>query len=117
MLLAQKGQRTIMIKSFLNDEAGAIVSIEMVLIITIAVLALIVGWSEIAKAVNTELNDISNAIGALNQSYAFTGYTSSADKATARYAGSVFVDKADDCDVNQTCDLVCGTTGLVGEGL
>jgi Flp pilus assembly pilin Flp len=106
-----------MIKSFLNDEAGAIVSIEMVLIITIAVLALIVGWSEIAKAVNTELNDISNAVGNLNQTYAFTGYKSNDGKATAVYAGSKYDDKADDCDVNVSCDLVCGTTGLVGEGL
>jgi hypothetical protein len=49
-----KGQGTTMISKFLHDEAGAIVSIEIILIITIAVLALIVGWAEIAVAVNTE---------------------------------------------------------------
>jgi Flp pilus assembly pilin Flp len=106
-----------MFKSFLNDEAGAIVSIEMVLIITIAVLALIVGWSEVAKAINTELNDISNAIGALNQSYSFTGYKNSANngKATSSYAGSSFLDKPDDCDTNTSCDLVCGSTSATRE--
>ena len=106
-----------MIKTFLNDEAGAIVSIEMILIITIAVLALIVGWSEVAKAVNTELNDISNAVGALNQSYVFTGYhnTSANTKATANYGGSIFNDNPDDCDTNSSCDLVCGINGIVGE--
>ena len=57
-----------MLKNFWLDQTGAVVSIELILIITIAVLALIVGWSEIAVAVNTELNDISNAVGALNQS-------------------------------------------------
>lgn len=100
-----------MLRNFWNDESGAIVSIEMILIITIAVLALIVGWSEIAKAVNTELNDISNAVGALNQDYAFTGYHSYGDvgggKPTAFYFGSYFNDTRDDCDFNFSCDLVC----------
>lgn len=106
-----------MLNSFFNDETGAIVSIEIVLIITIAVLALVVGWSEVAKAVNTELNDISNAIGALNQSYVFTGYknTSANTKATSSYGGSIFLDKPDDCDTNSSCDLVCGINGIVGE--
>jgi Flp pilus assembly pilin Flp len=107
-----------MLRTLLNDEAGAIVSIEMILIITIAVLALIVGWSEIAKAVNTELNDISNAVGALNQSYAFTGYhvgLNCWDKQTSSFEGSKFVDKPDDCDVNRSCDLVCGTSSIGGE--
>jgi len=106
-----------MLNSFINDESGAIVSIEMILIITIAVLALIVGWSEIAKAINTELNDISNAIGALNQSYSFSGYhnTGAGVKDTASYAGSSFVDTRDDCDVNTSCDLVCGSASATPE--
>lgn len=104
-----------MLKAFLNDESGAIVSIEMILIITIAVLALIVGWSEVAKAVNTELNDISNAIGALNQDYSFTGYKSlggAGGKPTAEVFGSAFNDTIDDCDTNSSCDLVCSTLAI-----
>jgi Flp pilus assembly pilin Flp len=108
-----------MLKSFLNDECGAIVSIEMILIITIAVLALIVGWSEVAKAINTELNDISNAVGALNQSYFFTGYISGTgagnSKATSSYAGSQYVDFLDDCDTNASCDIVCGAGSVHAE--
>lgn len=103
-----------MLHALLNDEAGAIVSIEMVLIITIAVLAVIVGWSEVAKAVNTELNDISNAVGALNQSYSFSGFHVGGgwhDKSTSSVAGSCFADRVDDCDVNSSCDLVCGSAG------
>ena len=60
-----------MLKTFLCDESGFIISSELVLILTIGVLAMIVGLSEVAVAVNTELNDISNAIGSLNQSFAF----------------------------------------------
>ena len=102
-----------MLKAFLNDEAGAIVTIELVLITTIAVLALIVGLSEVAVAVNTELNDISNAVGALNQDYSFTGFThSSGTKGIANYLGTAYNDLADDCDVDLSCDLVCGTAGL-----
>jgi Flp pilus assembly pilin Flp len=107
-----------MLKSFLNDECGAIVSIEMILIITIAVLALIVGWSEVAKAINTELNDISNAVGALNQSYFFTGFvsgTGGASKPTSSVSGSSFTDFLDDCDTNLTCDIVCGLGSVHAE--
>jgi Flp pilus assembly pilin Flp len=108
----RKGQGMAMIQSFYYDEAGAIVSIEIILIITIAVLALIVGWSEIAVAVNTELNDISNAVGALNQSFAFTGFHDNVifggNKNISVYAGSSFTDRIDDCDLNLSCDLVCG---------
>jgi Flp pilus assembly pilin Flp len=101
-----------MLKSFLNDECGAIVSIEMILIITIAVLALIVGWSEIAKVVNNELNDISNAVGSLNQSYFFTGFNvgQAAGKNTSGYGGSHYNDLVDDCDVNTSCDLICNSS-------
>jgi len=65
-----------MLRQLLQDETGAIVSIEIVLIVTIMVLGLIVGMSEVAVAVNNELNDISNAVGSLKQDYAFTGFAS-----------------------------------------
>lgn len=104
-----------MLKQFWLDQNGAIVSIEMVLIITIAVLALIVGWSEVAVAVNTELNDISNAVGALNQSYHFVGFSACTHwKVKSAYGGSQFHDNVDDCDTNSSTDLVC-TTKSYGE--
>ena len=98
-----------MLKNFWMDQNGAVVSIELVLIITIAVLALIVGWSEVAVSVNTELNDISNAVGALNQSYAFSGFSAgSGGKIKSWFGGSCYIDQVDDCDNNRSCDLVCG---------
>ncbi len=109
-----------MLKQFWNDESGVIISAELVLVLTVAVLAMIVGLSEVAVAVNTELNDISNAIGALDQSYAFTHFGSTkagggVSNIKNSYGGSRFTDGGDDCDTNTTCELVCGaplvTTG------
>ncbi len=97
-----------MLKLLYDDEAGFVISAELVLVVTIGVLAMIVGLSEVAVAVNTELNDISNALGALNQSYAFTGFLANDTKSKSQFAGSGFTDDIDDCDTNTTCQLVCG---------
>jgi Flp pilus assembly pilin Flp len=101
-----------MLRKLFHDECGAVISAELVLVLTILVIGVIVGLSEVAVAVNTELNDISNAIGALDQSYFFTGFRKSGDavsaKVTSGVSGSRFTDAHDDCDKNVTCDLVCG---------
>lgn len=101
-----------MLRQLLNDESGVIISAELVLVLTIAVLAMVVGLSEVAVAVNTELNDVSNAIGALNQSYAYTGFWGVGnDKVKSRVGGTTFVDNGpDDCDLNSTCDIVAGAS-------
>ena len=102
-----------MLRQLFADESGVIISAELVLVLTIAVLAMIVGLSEVAVAVNTELNDVSNAIGALNQSYAYTGFVSFGvnGKLKSRYSATTFIDNGpDDCDTNSTCDLVCGAS-------
>jgi len=102
-----------MLKNLWNDESGVIISAELALVLTIAVLAMVVGLSEVAVAVNTELNDISNAIGALNQSYSFTGFVGGPiTKLKSTYAGTVFADGVDDCDTNTTCEIVSGTAGI-----
>src|SRR5580698_2063861 len=97
-----------MLRQLLNDESGVIISAELVLVLTIAVLAMIVGLSEVAIAVNTELNDLSNAFGALNQSYAYTGFQKFFPKYLSFVSGTCFIDFIDDCDWNSTCDMVCG---------
>ena len=95
-----------------NDEAGFVISAELVLVLTIGVLAMIVGLSEVAVSVNNELNDISNAVGNLNQSYSFTGFKGGVKGGgvlnKSSYSGTTWVDAADDCDGNGSCDLVCG---------
>ena len=100
-----------MLRQLLNDESGVIISAELVLVLTIAVLAMIVGLSEVAVAVNTELNDVSNAIGALDQSFSFTGFVGGGgNKAKSRFAGTTFRDAIDDCDTNTTCEIVAGAS-------
>ncbi|TWT64465.1 hypothetical protein [Rubinisphaera italica] len=98
-----------MFKALMNDESGFIVSAELVLIATILVIGLIVGLSSIQHAVVAELNDVGDAIGSLNQSYCFTGFSKqkSFSGGLAAYTrGSSFVDSVDDCD-NDQCDISC----------
>jgi len=76
------------------DENGFIVSAELVLIATIAVLAMIVGLSEVANGVNQELEDVASAFGAVNQSY----YTCGFEGHQGESYGSEFEDEQDFCD-------------------
>jgi Flp pilus assembly pilin Flp len=80
--------------TLLNDEAGFIVSAELTLVATIAVLAMIVGLSEVAWNVNKELEDVGAAFGNLKQTYQV--YGTNGHKACA--GGSSFYDVADFCD-------------------
>ncbi len=57
------------------DEAGFVVSAELILICTILVLGLVVGLAEVGTGVNEEMEDVGSAIGSINQSYSFTGFT------------------------------------------
>jgi hypothetical protein len=98
------------------DEEGFIVSAELVLVSTLLVLGLIVGLSEVQHAVVAELNDVGDAIGSLNQSYFFSGFSKRSFfiggvKAFTR--GSVFVDTFDECDLNQ-CAIDCDAPVLEG---
>ena len=97
-----------MFRKLWNDEAGFVVSAELVLIATILVLGMIVGLSEVQHALVAELNDVGDAFGSLNQSYMYSGF--SAQKKGGGFKsysrGSVFADSRDDCDDNQ-CDIGC----------
>lgn len=86
--------------AFIRDEAGFIISAELVLVATIAVLSMVVGLSEIAHAVNQELEDVASAFGALNQTFRYSGL----DGHSGGLAGSLFDDDVDFCDGD--CDIV-----------
>lgn len=83
-----------LLNALINDEAGFIVSAELVLISTIAVLGLVVGLSEVALNVNNELEDVGSAFASVNQSYKIhcTGGHG------AERAGSTFYDHSEYCD-------------------
>ena len=106
-----------MLKDLLVHEGGFVVSAELVLVATIVVLGVIVGLSEVQHAVNAELNDVGDAIGSLNQSYYYSGF-SKRDRwigwgLHAFTNGSFFTDVTDVCDYNQ-CDIACDSP--VAEG-
>jgi hypothetical protein len=79
----------------INDETGFIVSAELILVATIAVLGVVVGLSEIAFGINNELEDVASAFGSVNQSYYVNGVHSEGKACTS---GSEYNDSADTCD-------------------
>lgn len=88
--------------SLYRDEAGFIVSAELILISTIVVIGMIVGLSEVSNNVNQELEDVGSAIASLNQSFVFSGAAGHKGK----HYGSRFKDTGDYCDSEYdiTCD-------------
>jgi Flp pilus assembly pilin Flp len=101
-----------------TDQAGFVVSTELVLIATILVIGMIVGLTSVRDQVVQELGDIAAAISQVNQSYswsAVTGHHSST-------AGSLFADLTDSCDATPDtadapplCIAVC-TVAATAEG-
>ena len=83
-----------LISALKNDEAGFIVSAELVLVSTIAVLGLVVGLSEVSLNINKELEDVGSAFSCVQQSFNVSGTCGHKGHAS----GSSFCDTADFCD-------------------
>lgn len=89
-----------MLKKLWNDEAGALLSAEFVLLATILVIGSIVGLKAVQTSVVAELADVGQAIANINQSYSYratTGHVSSS-------GGASFTDTADFCDNGDSAD-------------
>lgn len=89
-------------REFWGNEAGLILSAEMVLILTIAVLGIVVGLVQVQTAVVTEFQDLALAFSSLNQSYstpAFFGCRKWWGR-TAWTSGSGFIDIFEGCIAN-----------------
>lgn len=82
-----------------KDEAGFIVSAELVLVSTLAVIAMIVGLSEVAHNVNEELEDVGTSFGRMSQT--FQVYGTAGHK--GGFEGSSYYDVPDYCD--NYCDI------------
>ena len=78
-----------------RDEAGFVVSTELILIATILVIGLITGLVTIRDAVVTELADVADAISEIDQSYSYGAITAHC----AATAGTEFTDNADFCEL------------------
>ena len=82
------------VKRFWKDETGFVITTELILIAVILVIGLIAGLTTLRDQVVQELGDLATAIGAINQSYSFSGVTGH----TSSTAGSLFFDLLDFCD-------------------
>lgn len=97
-----------MLTQLYRDENGVILSAEIVLVGTILVVGMLVGLVELQCSVVDELNDVGEAIGSMNQSYAISGVASlkANGDIKAQTSGSRFRDRIDSCDGNE-CSIVC----------
>jgi hypothetical protein len=82
------------ISRFWNEQTGAIVSAEIMLVATILVIGVLVGLASLRDSVVTELADVAAALGGVNQSFCLSGVCGHGAHAT----GSSFHDRADFCD-------------------
>ncbi len=98
-----------LVQELIDNESGLILSAELVLVLTIAVLGVVVGLSQVQTAVVTELQDISLAFSGMNQSYSTPAFMGCGKwwGRTAFTAGSGFIDYYDGCVGN-------GGGGVVG---
>jgi Flp pilus assembly pilin Flp len=101
-----------MVKKFWNDDCGAIVSTEIVLVITILGIGMIVGLSTLRNAVVAELADVAAAVNNVDQSYSYSAVSGHASNTS----GSVNNDVADFCDgptsgSDSQCVAVTGQNG------
>jgi len=94
------------LKRLWNDEGGAIISIELVLVGTVLLLGLIVGLSALRDSVNNELADVGGAVDELNQSYIYNSVVGH----SWAVAGTDFDDNTDFCDLP---DNTAGTQGCI----
>ena len=96
---------------FWNEEAGFLLSAEAVLYATLLVIGLIAGLSSVRESVVTELGDVAQAIGNLNQTFSYGASVGHCGIT----AGASFTDKSDFCDVadplaavqQSKCILIC----------
>ena len=77
-----------------KEEAGAIVSAEIMLIASVLVLGMIVGLKSVRDSVVSELADVAQAIANVDQSYSYSGVSGH----HGFTAGGFFSDLPDFCD-------------------
>lgn len=89
-----------MLNAFLRDEYGFLISSEMLIIATLMICGVVVGFVSIRDSVVLELHDVSEAIGAVSQSYNIPGLQKRRSDGGfhGRCSGSGFNDDADFCD-------------------
>ncbi len=105
-------------KKLIANESGLILSAELVLVLTIAVIGMVTGLACIQQAVVYELNDVGLAFSSLNQTYWTPSYRGGwknfGGGRKSFVAGSSFIDAFNGCAGVQGSSLVPVATGCVG---
>lgn len=80
--------------SRLASEDAYVISVELLLVATVAIIGLMVGYTSIRDAAIAELSDLSGAVQDINQHYTFNGLVGHSGESH----GSGFSDSLDWCD-------------------
>ena len=104
-----------MFNALFHDEAGFIVTAELVLVASLLTIGLIVGLNEAQHAVVAEFNNFSDSMSRVNQSASSSGFSASRKNSGQKSSTFSFLwaDRSDNCDHNQ-CDISCDS--LTSEG-
>ncbi|WP_404982755.1 hypothetical protein [Cobetia marina] len=80
-------------KTTKKSQAGFVMTTELVLILSVMVIGMVVGLVTMRVSLTAEMEDVAEAIGQLDQSYAFDGLVNA--EGTAFLEGSGFIDSTD----------------------
>lgn len=109
-----------------QKQKGFVLTSELIILSTSMVAALVIGLATLRDSVTAELEDVAEAIGSLDQSYAFDGIVNG--EATAEISGSGFVDAVDtnagdqvafsfvDSDFSETAASISATASTGANG-
>lgn len=109
-----------------KNQKGFVLTSELIILSTSMVAALVIGLATLRDSVTAELEDVAEAIGSLDQSYAFDGIVNG--EATAEISGSGFVDAVDtnagdqvafsfvDSDFSETAASISATASTAADG-
>jgi hypothetical protein len=93
-----------------KEDAGAILSAEIMLVASILVIGVIAGLSSVRDSVVTELADVAQALANINQSYSYSGVSGH----HVFTGGGQFIDNTDFCDIasletfqSAKCVVIC----------
>lgn len=97
------------IQRFLRDESGLVVTAELIMIITIAVISLTAGWSAVSAMLAEELEDVANSVGSLNQSFSYNGIVAPGH---ARCSGGGFNDARSFVNVSTSSNFQTSSSNI-----
>ena len=94
---------------FLNDESGMVITAELVMIITIAVISISAGWGAASSMLVEELEDVANSVGSLDQSFNYRGISAPGH---ATSSGGGFNDSSNLVNVSTSTNFNASVAGL-----